>query len=192
MSSGAGAFFDGLYARFANDGARLRNSDIFNNKYDFDALKIKSNLYLHSVVEYRRLSGMIGELKVQFIPATAETVAASIGCRAFDAIFLSNLADYALGGVSRPNSTGLETFLERVLIPLSACLDERGVLVAAYVYAACRKAERGAKLRSAIDDPAQRRCVLSPFGERYQERYFEGIIDGRDDMVVVISSRPGI
>ena len=55
---------DDLYSEFNNDGYKLRNSYIFNNKYDNNSLKIESNLYLKNELEFNKAKEQIKDKEI--------------------------------------------------------------------------------------------------------------------------------
>ena len=59
--------WDILYQNFNNNGYDLRNSYIFNNKYDNNSVKISSNLYLKSEVEYNKAKERIKQKEIILI-----------------------------------------------------------------------------------------------------------------------------
>ena len=59
--------WDLIYSKFNNNGYDLRNSYIFNNKYDNNTLKINSNLYLKDKDAYEYTKNIISNKEIILI-----------------------------------------------------------------------------------------------------------------------------
>ena len=94
LNNGTQEAWDNLYKQFNNNGYELRNSSVFNNKYDNNEIKIKSNLYLKNEQEYIKARKSIKTVKLinaDFRDIMLENLNFQGEC---DIILMSNISDY--------------------------------------------------------------------------------------------------
>ncbi|MFC1696780.1 DUF3419 family protein [Nanoarchaeota archaeon] len=162
------------------DGQRLRESSLFNNKYDHNELKIFSNPYLQSEENYEKAKSNLKN--TTWINSPVQSVADKLE-KSFDIILLSNIADYAHLIYSRREDY-LNSFAKEIIIPLSNILNSKGEICAAYVYDAEKT-----DYRSQIDNPKIRRSVFKSSGLNYSEEHFDSVIPGKKDAVVLLQKQ---
>ncbi len=177
LSQEAAAFFDEQYDQFNGDGRKLRESDLFNNKYDKTALKLASNPYLQSEQDYRTAQTNCARTRPKLLIARADQIPQMLE-RPVDIVLLSNIADYVHEIFSEDP---LVQFRDQVVKPLVDRLIPRGIICAAYVY----DAHDIVPFRSSVDNPVERR-KLGFEGVEYSESTFDGVIEGRKDLVVML------
>ena len=87
---------DDLYSEFNNDGYKLRNSYIFNNKYDNNSLKIESNLYLKNELEFNKAKEQIKDKEIVLVNSSYSDIALNKlpNHESYDIILMSNISDY--------------------------------------------------------------------------------------------------
>jgi hypothetical protein len=179
-------FFDRMYAAFHNDGYLLRNSVVFNTHYDFDDLKIMSNLYLQSEQAYDEARDALRGKKTRWIHGSLFDVSRCLG-KTCDIILLSNIADYAKMTV--PAAKYLEAFSKWQVGPLRECLTADGIICAAYIYNVRAIPDEHAVYRTDVDDPEKRREVFSALGMDYEELCFPSVIPNNNDAVIKLRRR---
>lgn len=179
-------FFDRAYEITEEDGSTLRESPLFNNRYDTNALKIMSNPFLQTEANYEKAKETMIHQTPRWVEATAQSVVDRVD-GTFDVILLSNIADYAnLTSTERDNY--LNEFVQKVIKPLSRRLNSQGVMCAAYVYDADTTGDRP-HYRSQIDNPNTRRSILGSSGLNYREQHFDSVIPGKQDAVVILQKQ---
>ena len=175
--------FDELYANSAFDGALMRESSVFANRHDSTRLALSNNPYLRDAEQYSRARRRC-EMPVRLIDAPLRSVSTH-AAGPFDAVLLSNIADYA-----REMFPGAEDYLMRFVAErinsLKPLLAKDGVIVAAYLYD-CTDTLSEATAHSDLDIAAKRRDAFSCFGWACREIQFPSVIAGREDAVVVLA-----
>ena len=177
-------YFDNLYRQYHWDGAVIRNCAQFHNLYDRNELKLRSNLYLCREESYETLRTSQKKAVVTFYSSSLADLAAVLRSSAerkmFDAILLSNIADYAAQAFPSTSSY-LDCFVKKCLLPLLANLAPGGTLLAAYVY---RTGPTPRKPRSDIDRPEARTAALQ--GLNYEEISIPSVQPAEQDLVVLV------
>jgi hypothetical protein len=165
-------FFEGCYQSCDYKGAELRESALFNNRYDSSEVKLKSNLYLEESCFYE-LKVLLPHVPYTKQVSTAHSWAQAIRPNELDVILLSNIADYV--------GEELPSFYANTALPLCQKLRSGGRVVAAYFYQTGSAARR-----SAIDNAAFREsCFKSP-GIGATEHYFPSVIPSFEDGIVLL------
>lgn len=163
-------FFDKQYLLNNNNGKLLRNSGLFNNKYDNKVSKIKNNPYLQSEELFNdaKKSKMNSWINCD-IRDLSDLISED-----FDVILLSNIADYAK---LIYNNNYLVKFRDEIINPLMNHLNPDGMIAIAYIYAINSKS-----YRTDIDNPIVRKNIFC----NSQELIFESIINNEKDEVLFI------
>jgi hypothetical protein len=180
----AGKFWEEAYRSASYKGSDLRNSSLFNNQYDENSLKLKSNLYLTDTRTYLKARTALQGSRIRFVESCVTELAGKLDRECFDAVFLSNIADYAesLFGTKEP----LSRFIKEAVLPLLEHLNRQGQMLAAYVYAVSKDGAVNQHFRSEVDCPARRREVLAGLSRKTCEFCFPSVIKGAEDLAVVI------
>ena len=171
--------WDRLYKNFNNNGYELRNSYIFNNKYDNNSVKISSNLYLRSEIEYNKTKERIKEKKIILINSNYK----DINCCDLpniadcDIILMSNISDYIKDLYSKKSSY-LEQYIKDIIQNFK---NKNNQIVCAYLYDI-----QNTKYRSEIDNPIFRKNIFNKLNITYIEKNFKSVIDNCTDSVVII------
>ncbi|MFC1723911.1 DUF3419 family protein [Nanoarchaeota archaeon] len=184
-------FWDKLYEHFDGDGTKIRESVLFNNKYDNNAVKIMSNPYLQNEQAYEKAKKAARGKETKWMLCPAHELADRIQwtMNGYNTILLSNIADYAKSMYEGPEY--LKEFRDAVVNPLRKHLaypepwnPRAGKLCAAYVYDSRAKGP----YRSEVDDPEIRRKVFGRVTGRYEEIEVEGVMEGKSDCIVVLTA----
>lgn len=178
ISLDARRYFEDCYSEA---GTGLRSSGHFNNTYEGNALKVENNLYLKSSDSYAVLQHRLAGVRIRYVHSCASKLPPRLRAATFDAVLLSNIADYAHEFFS--GTSYLESFVQEVICPMRSRLRDGGIVCAAYLYA--HKAGQK-EPHSAVDIDDVRRKVLEKFNVPYAELSFPGVIPGEEDMVVMV------
>jgi hypothetical protein len=87
-------FFNLKYNTYNYNGEELRESNLFNNNYDYEKLKIFSNEYLQSEEKYNEAQERMKNKKFKWIQTSVENITSKLN-ESYDLIMLSNISDYA-------------------------------------------------------------------------------------------------
>ena len=171
--------WDVLYQNFNNNGYDLRNSYIFNNKYDNNILKINSNLYLKSEAEYNKTKERIKQQEIILINSNYKDVDCYdlpniADC---DIILMSNISDYIKDLYSKQSSY-LEQYIKDIIQKFK---NKTNQIVCAYLYNI-----KNTKYRSEIDNPIFRKEIFNKLNITYIEKKFKSVIDNCTDSVIII------
>ena len=171
--------WDVLYQNFNNNGYDLRNSYIFNNKYDNNILKINSNLYLKSEAEYNKTKERIKQKEIILINSNYKDVDCYdlpniADC---DIILMSNISDYIKDLYSKQSSY-LEQYIKDIIQKFK---NKTNQIVCAYLYNI-----KNTKYRSEIDNPIFRKEIFNKLNITYIEKKFKSVIDNCTDSVIII------
>jgi len=180
LSIDAKDFFDKQYKEYQNNGAILRQSPLFNNQYDKNELKIRSNLYLHSEENYEKARKFIQEVDIKFITCSLQELSHNLNEK-LDIILLSNIADYAKEMFNFQDY--LQEFKEKVIQALLPYINPGGLICIAYIY----DAHETEPFRSDIDNSEKRRKVFKDGKFKYNEMDFESVVAGKIDKIILIS-----
>ena len=172
-------------SNFATPGFLFRESDFFNNCYDNNQCKLRSNLYLSSESAFLEARQRLGSCRVNLLEQDIRQICACNKLGLFDAVLLSNLADYS--SELFPNQAdSLLPFSQCIVQPLFHSLRRSGFIVAAYMYAAAENGGTPLNPHSQVDVAAERMRCLGVSAGWYQEFGFDSVIPGCRDMVTVI------
>lgn len=160
-------FFDGCYDRFG-EGHAIRESDLFNNRYDYDWLKTKCNPYLSSESDYLKARGRLRQPEL-----INRDVKGLVLDEKYDIIMLSNIGDYAERMFP---GDYLKAYAEEIRGVLREHLAEEGIICISYLYDIENKHKR-----SDIDEPEKRREAFNYQGELV----FESVIPKKLDAVMI-------
>ncbi len=180
ISLDAKRFFEDCHSK-AGDG--LRSSSLFNNTYDGNALKVENNLYLRNSDSYALLQHRLTGVRIRYIHSCVTKLPRRLHSSTFDAVLLSNIADYAHEFFS--GTSYLQSFVQEVICPMRSRLRDGGVVCAAYLYA--HKSGQ-VEAHSAVDIDDVRRRAFEKFNVPYAELCFQGVIPGEEDMVVMVNA----
>ncbi|MFA5061296.1 MAG: DUF3419 family protein [Candidatus Pacearchaeota archaeon] len=170
------SFFDSLYKKYKKDGRQIRQSKLFNKRFDINELRTVCNLYLHSDFNYIRTRINIRNGRVKLINSDVRDLTSKLEDN-FEVILLSNLADYSQDLF--PGETNyLDSFCEEILVPLRKHLTLGGIICAAYVY---DTREGFSENRKLINRSELRQETFRRFGFNYLERRFKSIVPGKED-----------
>ena len=187
LPSSSRGYFDCLYARYEFDGAKLRQSEVFNNLHDRNALKIASNPYLHSSLKYQRARRQLKVCRIKLAQLDLRLVAKKVRGQ-FDLILLSNIADYTQ--LLFPGQRWhLLSFFSKIIAALSLRLKPPGLVCAAYLYAL--QPDRALVAHNQIDHPKLREQACAAAGLKMAELRFRGVVKGKEDAVVIVAERAG-
>ena len=180
LSLRARHFFDLAYQHAGSDGALLAASGLLRPSQDREALA-RNIPYLFDDQAFERARAACNGKTLSWTTESAESAAREMPTSgatpfairpAFDAIILSNVADYAPQDARDAPFGPLGSFCERVARPLSTKLAPGGRMLVAYAYASLDPA---APHRSAIDDADARAMA---FGSRTGLDHSESALPG--------------
>lgn len=179
LTDNAIQYWDMMYKNFNNNGYELRNSYIFNNKYDNNDVKLKSNLYLKSEVDYNIAKEKIKQKEIILINSNYKDIKLLslqnlINC---DIVLMSNISDY-IKEIYNMKSNYLEEYINDIMEDFKSKDNE---IVCAYLYDI-----QNTKCRSEIDNPIFRRNLFDKLKIKYLERNFKSVIDNCIDSVIII------
>jgi hypothetical protein len=169
--------WDMIYQTFNNDGYKLRNSYIFNNKYDNNDIKINSNLYLKSKIDYNIAKEKIREKEIMLINSNYKDINYHdlpnlANC---DIILMSNISDYIK---NLYNKNYLEEYIKEITYNFKM---QNNKIVCAYLYNI-----QSNEYRSEIDNPIIRKNVFNKLDITYIEKTFKSVMDNCIDSVIII------
>ena len=179
LSKNTSENWDLLYQDFNNNGFELRNSYIFNNKYDNNNIKLKSNLYLKSEADYNIAKKNIIEKEIKLLKSDYR----NINCKElpssekYDIILLSNISDY-IKNIYNNEDNYLKKYIKEVKYNYKT---ETNKVVCAYLYDI-----NNPKSRSQIDCSFLRKEVFNEIKTTYEEKYFKSVINGCTDAIIII------
>lgn len=179
LSKSSAENWDILYQNFNNNGYDLRNSYIFNNKYDNNSVKISSNLYLKSELDYNIAKQRIDEKEIILINSNYKDINRQnlpnlADC---DIILMSNISDYIKYLYDKKTSY-LEQYIKEVIQNFK---NKTNKIVCAYMYDI-----QNTTYRSEIDNPIFRKTIFNKLGITYIEKNFKSVIDNCIDSVIII------
>lgn len=179
LSNNAKKILDILYGNFNNNGYRLRNSYIFNNKYDNNYLKIFSNLYLKSEVEYEKAKEKIKDKEIVLINSNYQDIKVNNlpNVENYDIILMSNISDY-IKDIYNVNSNYLEEYIKEIICNFK---NENNKIVCAYLYNIEQE-----KYRSEIDNPLLRKKIFNKLDITFTEEKFTSVMENCIDSVIII------
>lgn len=186
LSNPSYSFFKSLFAQFDNQGDQLRESPLFNLKYEISEIKISSNPYLKSIQAYNDLRTKLSNCEIIYRHSSLRQELRNQNASSrFDLILLSNLSDYLTRSLERLDAT-LRDFISEACLPLLQRLSRDGKLIAAYLYDL-----HSSLKRSTIDFPCERSRAFESCDFNYQQIDFGSVIPGAKDAVLVMSQLSG-
>ncbi len=179
LSEKAVEYFDIMYQKFSNDGYDLRNSYIFNNKYDNNDIKLKSNIYLKSKLDYNIAKEKIKEKEIILINSNYRDLNCYdlpnlVNC---DIMLMSNISDY-IKDIYNVEDNYLEEYINEIIRNFK---NKSNKIVCAYLYDI-----KNTKYRSEIDNPVLRKNIFDKLNITYIEDKFKSIINNCIDSVIII------
>lgn len=179
LTDNAMKYWDIMYKNFNNNGYDLRNSYIFNNKYDNNDLKLNSNLYLENEINYEIAKEKIKEKEIILINSNYKDIkelglSNVINC---DIVLMSNISDY-IKNIYNMKSNYLEEYINNIIKDFKSETNE---IVCAYLYDI-----QNTKCRSEIDNQIFRRNLFDKLKIKYLERDFKSVMDNCIDSVIII------
>lgn len=176
LSSNTAKYWDYIYKDFNNNGYELRNSYIFNNKYDNNTLKLNSNLYLKSEFDYNMTRKQMKDKEVTLIHSSYKELSLHI-IKKCDIVMMSNISDY-IKGIYNTESDYVEKYIKDIMNNFK---NENNKIVCAYLYDI-----ENTKYRTEIDNPTIRKNIFNKLNITYVEKKFESVMDNCIDSVVII------
>lgn len=179
LSKNVSKYWNMIYQNFNNNGYELRNSYIFNNKYDNNNIKVSSNLYLKSEWDYNKVKKEISQKEIILINSNYKdlNLLNLPNLASCDIILMSNISDYIEKLYNR-NSNYLEEYLNEIIYKLK---KQNNQIVCAYLYDI-----KSNKYRSEIDNPILRKNIFNKLDITYVEKKFKSVIDNCIDSVIII------
>lgn len=170
---------DILYKNFNNNGYELRNSYIFNNKYDNNYLKIFSNLYLKNEVEFEKAKEKIKNKEIILINSNYKDINANKLPKqeTYDIILMSNISDY-IKDIYSVKSNYLELYIKDIIHNFKF---KNNKIVCAYLYNIKQE-----NYRSEIDNPLLRKKIFNKLDITFTEEKFSSVMKNCIDSVIII------
>ncbi len=170
---------DILYKTFNNNGYELRNSYVFNNKYDNNYLKIFSNLYLKNETEYNKAKQKIKDKEIILINSGYKEINVNKlpKLESYDIILMSNISDY-IKDIYSVKSNYLELYIKDIIHNFKF---KNNKIVCAYLYNIKQE-----KYRSEIDNPLLRKKIFNKLDITFTEEEFTSVIKNCIDSVIII------
>ena len=179
LSQNATKTLNKMYEHFNNNGYELRNSYLFNNKYDYNKVKVDSNLYLKSKLDYNIAREKIREKEINLVNSSYQNITLeklpNTDC--YDIILMSNISDY-IKNIYNINTNYLEEYIKEIMQNFKR---KNNRIVCAYLYDI-----QNTKCRSDIDNPALRKNVFDKLNIPYTEEKFKSVINNCLDSVLII------
>ena len=168
-----------IYQKFDYDGYKLRNSYIFNNKYDNNKVKISSNLYLKDEEVYNYVKENIKNKDITLINANYRSINLSNLPKSsnYDIILMSNISDY-IKSIYNIKTNSLEEYTKEIINNFKSKTNK---IVCAYLYDI-----QNTKYRSEIDNHIYRKEIFNKLHITYIEKSFKSVIDNCTDSVIII------
>lgn len=170
---------DILYKNFNNNGYELRNSYIFNNKYDNNYLKIFSNLYLKNKFEFQKAKEKIKDKEIILINSNYKDIRLNKlpNSECYDIILMSNISDY-IKNIYSVSLNYLELYIKDIIHNFKF---KNNKIVCAYLYNIKQE-----KYRSEIDNPLLRKKIFNKLDIAFTEEKFTSVIKDCIDSVIII------
>lgn len=188
LSESCLSFFDSLYGDYDFKGADLRKGKLFNKRFDFDDLRIRSNPYLFSEQGFEKTKSNIKDKDIYLINSNIRDLPSKLE-ENFDVVLLSNLADYSQQ-IYPNNQDHFGLFCNEILLPFKNHLNKGGIICSAYVYDAREKEN----YKNPVDNPNFRRDIMGNLGMNYREIVFDSIVPEKEnasDLVVLLTKKNG-
>ncbi len=186
LSESCLSFFDNLYEDYSFRGVDLRKGKLFNKRFDFDDLRIRSNPYLFSRHNFEKTKSNIQDRNINLINSNIRDLSFKLEDN-FDVVLLSNLADYSQQ-IYPNNPNPFNSFCEEIILPIKKHLKNEGVICSAYVYDAREKES----YKNSVDNPNLRRGIMGSLGMDYREIVFDSIVPEKEnasDLVAILTKK---
>lgn len=179
LTKNTASYWDMIYKNFGCDGYKLRNSYIFNNKYDNNKVKFSSNLYLKNEIAYNHAKENIKNKDITLINANYRSINLSNLPKSanYDIILMSNISDY-IKNIYNMETNYLEEYMKEIINNFKSKTNK---IVCSYLYDI-----QNTKYRSEIDNPIFRKEVFDKLQMTYIEKNFKSVIDNCIDSVIII------
>lgn len=179
LTKNTASCWDMIYQNFGYDGYELRNSYIFNNKYDNNKVKFSSNLYLKDEIAYNCAKENIKYKDIILINANYRNINLSNlpNSANYDIILMSNISDY-IKSIYNVKTNYLEEYMKEIINNFKSKTNK---IVCAYLYDI-----QNTKYRSEIDNQIFRKEVFNKLQMTYIEKNFKSVIDNCIDSVIII------
>lgn len=179
LSKNVANYWDTMYENFRNNGYELRNSYIFNNKYDNNDTKINSNIYLKSKVNYNKAKEKIKQKEIILINSNYKNINTFDlpNLTSCDIVLMSNISDY-IRNIYNVEINYLEEYIKDIIKNFK---NEKNKVVCAYLYDI-----QNTKYRSEIDDPIFRKEIFEKLKIKYESKNFKSVINNCIDSVIII------
>lgn len=179
LSYNAIIVLDKLYKEFNNNGYKFRNSYVFNNKYDNNLLKIESNMYLKSELEFNKAKENIKDKEIVLLNSSYTNINLNKlpNPESYDIILMSNISDY-IKDIYNIKSNYLEKYIKELIYNFKSPNNQ---IVCAYLYNIKQE-----NYRSEIDNPLHRKKVFNKLGIAYTEENFKSVIKDCTDSIIII------
>ena len=177
LSKNAVEVIDILYESFKSNGFELRNSDIFNNKYDNNKIKKASNLYLKNEKNYEKAKKQIKNIVLMNINYKDIDVEKLPELKSCDTILMSNISDY-IKNIYNVQTNYLELYIRDIIQNLK---NNTNQIVCAYLYNI-----ENTTYRSEIDDPIYRKNVFNKLNIKYKEKNFKSVMKKCKDSIIIV------
>lgn len=169
--------WDIMYQNFNNNGYKLRNSYIFNNKYDNNKVKLNSNLYLKSKLDYNLAKEKIREKEIELIKANYRDLSNLPNLANCGIILMSNISDY-IKDIYNLKTNYLNEYIKEIMKNFK---NKTNKIICAYLYDV-----QNTRYRSEIDNPILRKSIFNKLNITYIEKEFKSVIDNCIDSVIII------
>jgi len=131
LSPSACQFWYSVYVKNNYFGLNLKKSDLFVDRFNYNPEAYLENcFYLKNETSYYQLKDNLKTTEFKF--QTQDLLSFWKPCEIYDIIYLSNIADYI--HKKWPNQDYMQLFQKNVISKFKECLQEKGVLFAAYIY----------------------------------------------------------
>jgi hypothetical protein len=169
-------FWSSVYNLNNENGYKIRNSMLFNNKYDNYHQKLFPNMYLENKENYELLKNRLKDIKIKFVRESLVNIDKTLIGNKYDLILLSNLSDYIKSLFS---GNYLEKYKEFIEHNLNKLLNKGGHTVLAYIYDYLNK-----NYRTQIDNYEYQNKVFDKL--KYKTLTFKSVIsDDKEDAVIM-------
>lgn len=174
------SFWQKHYDDFSDSGDQIRESDLFNTRFDHDADKGRFNDYLSSPHSYKMASARVNLKQITRWYCNLKALPGLLNNNIYDVVLFSNLADYLEEIFCKSNNPLLAYvhFLNQFKIHLKY----RGIIVAAYLYDVQGKDKHGV-----IDDQQLRNRAFAALDYKAKQIMFPGVFPEKQDAVIMLS-----
>lgn len=169
-------FWNQIYLKNDYNGYKIRNSDLFNLKYDEWYIKINNVPYLSDINLYNKIQKSLQSksIKINFITESFEKFTTNEN---FDLILLSNISDYSHKFYK---DDYLLKFKLNFVLPAYHLLNNNGTLMFAYVYDF--ENNTNSFIRNKINLPSIRKMYFNNLN--FKEATFKSAIQNLNNDVV--------